>query len=44
LQPGDPGVELPPDDVDAADRLHARLTHDGVFVGISALRKEDRTR
>jgi sulfate adenylyltransferase large subunit len=44
LQPGDPGVELPPDDVDAADRLHARLTHDGVFVGISSLRKEDRTR
>jgi len=44
LQPGNPGVDLPSEDVEAADLLHARLTHDGVFVGTSALRKEDRGR
>ena len=38
LEPGDPAIELPAADADAVDRLHARLTHDGVFVGTSALR------
>jgi hypothetical protein len=33
LQPGDPGIELPPDDVDAADLLYDRLKLNGVFVG-----------
>jgi sulfate adenylyltransferase subunit 1 (EFTu-like GTPase family) len=41
LQPGDPGIDLPADDFDAAAFLYRRLNDDGTFVGTSALRKED---
>ena len=44
IRPGDPGIALPAADLDAADVLHERLKRDGVFVGTSALRKEDRTK
>jgi hypothetical protein len=33
LQAGDPGIDLPKDDVEAAELLYQRLRKDGVFVG-----------